>query len=78
MIVDTNIGKLIELVKVNPDLRVIYMVDSDVVQDDFQGYWLGRNTSVNVDSILNDDLHEHIWVRSIDDDYDVYESFFGK
>ena len=75
--IDANIERLIELVKENPDLRVIYMVDSDVVQDDFQGYWLGRNTSVNVDSILNDDLHEFIWIRSIDDDYDIYESFFG-
>lgn len=75
--VDTNIEKLMGLVKVNPDLRVIYMVDSDVVQDDFQGYWLSRLTSINVDSILNDDLHERIWIRSIDDDYDIYESFLG-
>ena len=36
--IDANIGKLMELVKVNPDLRVVYMVDSDVVQDDFQDY----------------------------------------
>lgn len=72
---DEDIERLIELVKENPELRVIYMVDPDVVQDDFQGYWLGRNTSVNVDSILNDDLHDLIWIRSIDDDYDIYESF---
>ena len=75
--VDEDIERLIELVKENPELRVIYMVDPDVVQDDFQSYWLGRNTSVNVDSILNDDLHDLIWIRSIDDDYDIYESFFG-
>lgn len=75
--VDEDIERLIELVKENPELRVIYMVDPDVVQDDFQGYWLGINTSVNVDSILNDDLHDLIWIRSIDDDYDIYESFFG-
>ena len=75
--IDANIGKLMELVKVNPDLRVAYMVDSDVVQDDFQDYWLGRDTSVNVDSILNDDLYERIWIRSIHDDYEIYESFFG-
>lgn len=74
--IDANIGKLMELVKVNPDLRVIYMVDSDVVQDDFQDYWLSRPTDVNVDSILNDDLHERIWIRSINDDYEIYESFF--
>ena len=75
--IDANIGKLMELVKVNPDLRVVCMVDSDVVQDDFQDYWLSRPTNVNVDSILNDDLHERIWIRSIDDDYDIYESFLG-
>lgn len=60
--IDANIERLIELVKENPDLRVIYMVDSDVVQDDFQGYWLSRPTSINVDSIINDDLHERIWI----------------
>lgn len=76
--INVNIERLIELVKENPELRVIYMVDPDVVQDDFQGYWLGRNTSVNVDSILNDDLHDLIWIRSIDDDYDIYESFFWR
>lgn len=75
--IDVNIKRFIELVNENPDLRVVYMVDSDVVQDDFHGYWLGRNTSVNVDSILNDDLRESVWIRSIDDDYDIYESFFG-
>lgn len=79
--IDVNIGKFVlkkftKLVKENPDLRVVYMVDSDIAQD-FNGYWLGRNTSVNVDSILNDDLHERVWIRSIDDDYDIYESFFG-
>lgn len=73
--IDANIKRFVELVRENPDLRVIYMVDSDVVQDDFQGYWLSRPTSINVDSILNDDLHERIWIRSIDDDYDIYESF---
>lgn len=73
--IDANIKRFVELVRENPDLRVIYMVDSDVVQDDFQGYWLSRPTSINVDSILNDDLHERILIRSIDDDYDIYESF---
>lgn len=75
--IDANIERLIELVRENPDLRVIYMVDSDVVQDDFYCYWLSRPTNVNVDSILDDDLHERIWIRSINDDYDIYESFFG-
>ena len=60
--IDANIKRFVELVRENPDLRVIYMVDSEVVQDDFQSYWLSGPTSVNVDSILEDDLHEHVWV----------------
>ena len=75
--IDAKIKRFVELVRENQDLRVIYMVDSDVVQDDFKDYWLSRPTNVNVDSILNDDLHERIWIRSIDDDYEIYESFFG-
>lgn len=29
--IDANIKRFVELVRENPDLRVIYMVDSDVV-----------------------------------------------
>lgn len=32
---------LLELIKQNPDLPVVPMVDSEVVADDF-GYWLGK------------------------------------
>ena len=75
--IDANIKRFVELVRENQDLRVIYMVYSDVVQDDFHDYWLSRSTDVKVDSILDDDLHERIWIRSINDDYEIYESFFG-
>lgn len=32
--------ELLKLIKENPDLPIVPMVDSEVVQDDF-GYWLG-------------------------------------
>ena len=75
--IDVNIKRFVELVHENPDLRAIYMVDSDVAQDDCGMYWMKNPKNVNIDSILDDDLHKCVWIRSIDDDYDIYESFFG-
>lgn len=75
--IDVNIKRFVELVHENPDLRAIYMVDSDVAQDDCGMYWMENPKNVNIDSILDDDLHKRVWIRSIDDDYDIYESFFG-
>lgn len=37
----SNIEKLLELVKENPDLPIIPMVDAEVVADDC-GYWMGK------------------------------------
>ena len=36
-----NIEKLLELVKENPDLPIVPMVDSEIVADDY-GYWMGK------------------------------------
>lgn len=72
--IDANIKRFVELVHENPELRTIYIVDSDVAQDK---YWMKNPKNVNVDSIFDDALHERVWIRSIDDDYDIYESFFG-
>lgn len=36
-----NINKLVELIKTNPDLPIIPMVDAEIVGDDY-GYWMGN------------------------------------
>ena len=75
--IDANIKKLMEFVKENPDLKVVYMVGSDDLNYDFHGYWLRRDISVSVDNIFEDDLHWRTWIRSLDNDYDIYKLFFG-
>lgn len=38
----TNIEQLLQLIKDNPDLPVVPMVDGEVVGDDSSQYWLGH------------------------------------
>lgn len=37
-----NVEKLLDLIRENPDLPVIPLVDSEVVADDGYSYWLGK------------------------------------
>ena len=37
----TNVEKLLQLIKDNPDLPIVPMVDGEVVGDDSYKYWLG-------------------------------------
>ncbi len=46
----TNIEKLIELVKENPNLPIIPMVNTDVVLSDDYNYWLGSFGTVEIGS----------------------------
>ena len=34
-----NIGKLLDLIKQNPELPILPMVDSEIVADDYCAYW---------------------------------------
>ena len=74
---DKNIERLMEFVKDNPGLRVIYMVDSDVVQDDCGEYWMGKNIKVDIDYYIDDDVHGLALIRSYYDDCDIYKLFYG-
>lgn len=38
----TNIEQLLQLIKDNPDLPVVPVVDSEVVEDDYDRYWFGK------------------------------------
>lgn len=75
--IDEKIKRFVELVRENPDLRVIYMVNSDVVQDDCGEYWMGNCINVNIDYYIDDEVHGLALIRSYYDDCDVYELFYG-
>lgn len=57
---------LLKLMKENPTLRVIPMVDTDVVCDDCYSNWLGRFEKARIDHIWCDE--ERIYFKSLDDE----------
>lgn len=64
---------LLELIKQNPDLPVVPMVDSEVVAQDY-GYWLGRWGHCEVTEYYNG--RERIHFRD-DDEEDVLVDMEG-
>lgn len=67
-----NLLKLIELVKENPKLRVVPLVDSAVVIDDGYSYWLGSIGKPRLDDIYMP--ADHIYLKSNDKD-ELVEQF---
>lgn len=56
---------LLRLMRENPGLPVIPMVDSEVVVDDCCRWWLGHWGSAEIDEYLI--TGEEVWIKSIDD-----------
>lgn len=65
----TNIETLLTLIKENPELPILPMVDSEVVADDSYTWWLGKWGSAEI-------LHyylgeERVHIKEFDDEEDV-------
>ncbi len=69
-----NRDKLFRLMRENPDLPVVPMVDYEIVQDGF-GRWLGAWGSANIDEYLIAD--EQVYFKSYDDVMDVLARFLN-
>lgn len=69
-----NREKLLQLIRENPDLPIVPMVDSEVVADDFCAYWMGSWGSARIDQFL--DTGERIFF-SDDDPEDVLTEIKG-
>lgn len=61
-----KISELLELIKENPDLRIVPMVDTEVVASDDYGWWIAEWGKASVEEIYCDD--ERIYIRSNDED----------
>lgn len=75
-----NIEGLLELIKANPDLRVIPMVETDCVADDCCAWWVASWGKATVEEIYFNDERERVYIK--DEDYDSlvdeeYGKFFG-
>lgn len=65
---NTHLAQLLDLMKENPHLPVVPMVQSEIVCDDSFAYWMGRWGSARVDLYLVTD--SRILFKGDDDIYD--------
>lgn len=72
MVKQECVEELLRLIKENPELPVVPMVDSEVVADDC-GYWMGSLQSAMVDEYFLSKRAERYFFKSDDDVFDVLE-----
>ncbi len=68
-----NLNSLFELIKQNPDLPIIPMVNYEIVADDCSVYWMASWGKARIDSYCIKD--ERVWYLSDDRD-EIFEHFF--
>ena len=61
-----NLAKLLRLMKENPTLRVVAMVDSDIVADDGYSWWSANFGTSMIDYVYETD--ERIYLKSDDEE----------
>ncbi|MFS1013791.1 hypothetical protein [Enterococcus casseliflavus] len=57
-----NVQSLLDLIKENPDLKVLPMIDAEIVADDTYGWWAGSFGKAKIDHIWNNG--ERIYFKS--------------
>ena len=67
-----NREELFKLMKENPELSIVPMVNSEIVEDDF-GYWVGAWGRAKIDEYFISKRAERIFFKSDDDVFDVLE-----
>jgi protoporphyrinogen oxidase len=75
---EENVKKLLELIQQNPEVEVVPMVDSEVIEGDEFSSWMGSWDGVSLDEYYCTD--EKIYFRSTGEDTLVdieYDAFFG-
>ena len=57
-----NVQSLLDLIKENPDLKILPMIDAEIVADDTYGWWAGSFGKAEIDHIWNNG--ERIYFKS--------------
>ena len=68
--------ELFQLMKENPDLPVVPMVDGEIAGDDC-GYWMASWGAARVDEYLICERAERVAFKSEDDVFDVLEDYLS-
>lgn len=70
-VMDLKLAYLLDLIKNNPLLPILPMVNQEVVGDDCWGYWMGSWGSARIDKYL---VHNgRLFFKDDDDPFDVLE-----
>lgn len=59
-------ARLLQMIRENPDLPVVPMVNEEVVADDTHSWWLASFGMCSIDSYYSDD--ERVWLKADDED----------
>lgn len=70
-----NIEKLLKLIKKNPELPIIAMVDYEIVADDSCRRWLGAWGDCRIDEFTVSE--ERIYIKDLDDAEEVLVALMG-
>ncbi len=71
-----NRDELFRLMKENPDLSVVPMVDGEICGDDC-GFWMGYWGHAAVDEFLVCERYDYMAFKSDDDVFDVLEKYLS-
>lgn len=77
-----NVQSLLDLIKENPELKILPMIDAEIVSDDTYGWWAGSFGKAEIDHIWNNG--ERIYFKSgaeedlIEKEFDlIYDEIFS-
>lgn len=68
-----NVAELLNLIKENPDLPIVPMVDNEIVASDEHTNWLGSFGKAEIDYVW--DNGERIYFKSNDEEYLLEKEF---
>lgn len=72
-----NLKELFDLIRKNPDLPIVAVVDSEVVAEEGYAYWLGSWGSCIVDKyIIHEDYGVIFYDQGKPDTVDIFEKYF--
>ena len=71
----SNVEQLLNLIKENPELPIVPMVESEIVADDCYSYWVGNWGSANIDEIYMG--RESVHIKSTEDEEEVLNDIAG-
>lgn len=71
----SNVENLIKLIKENPDLEIVPMVDTEVVGDCDHAWWVAKFGKASIKEIWACDQRERVFIREEDEDELVDEEY---